>query len=444
MESESLPPGVINVLSASFADFFSAGILFSLLAIVILLLLSALISGSEVAFFSLSPKNLEQLKENEHKQDKLVLLLLEKPRFLLSTILISNNLVNVSIIIIANYVLNTLISTENQIVQLLLNVILLTSLLVFFGEVAPKVFATQNNILLARFSAGLLRLLRGVFYPISWILVKTGILLEKNIQEKANDIDLGEIEKAIELSSNNSSSKEDVAMLKGIVNFGNTSVKQIMTPRIDMVALEMSDTFIDVMNVVKESGYSRMPVYNETIDKIEGVLYIKDIIEHLEESEFFEWQKLVREPMFVPETKKIDDLLKEIQESRKHLAIVVDEYGGTSGVVTLEDILEEVVGDINDEFDVDLQQEYKKIDESTYLFEGKILLKDVCKVLNLESDAFVEVKGESDSLAGLLLEILGEIPKKGAKASYENFQFTVLEVQKNRIQKVKLQILQNV
>jgi gliding motility-associated protein GldE len=419
---------------------FTSDILFSLAAIVFLLVLSALVSGSEVALFSLKPKDLEELRLKEHKNDALVLDLLEKPRFLLSTILISNNLVNVSIIIIANFVLGTFISSNNQVLNLLINVVLLTSLLVFFGEVAPKVFATQNGLVLARFTASLLKFFRFLFYPLSWVLVKTGLIIEKKFQEKTNDIDLDEIEKAIELSSNSDSTKEDVAMLKGIVNFGNTSVRQVMTPRIDIVAIDIEDTFIDVMNVVKESGYSRMPVYKDSIDKIEGVLYIKDIIEHLDESENFEWQKLLREPMFVPETKKIDDLLKEIQESRKHLAVVVDEYGGTSGIVTLEDVIEEVVGEIKDEFDEDIGQEYKKINNNTFLFEGKILLNDVCKILEIDVDTFEDVRGESDTLAGLLLELFGEIPKKGDKISYENYNFTVLEVQKNRIQKVKIQI----
>lgn len=443
MEGESLPSREIFLNIPLIAELFTSDILFSLTAIVFLLILSALISGSEVALFSLKPKDIEELRLKENKSDVVILDLLEKPRFLLSTILISNNLVNVSIIIVANLVLSKFISSNNELLNLLLNVVLLTSVLVFFGEVAPKVFATQNGLVLARFTANLLKFFRVIFYPLSWGLVKSGLLIEKRFHEQANDVDLDEIEKAIELSSNSDSTKEDVAMLKGIVNFGNTNVRQVMTPRIDIIAIEIDDNFVDVMNVVKESGYSRMPVYSNSIDKIEGVLYIKDIIEHLDESENFEWQKLLREPMFVPETKKIDDLLKEIQESRKHLAVVVDEYGGTSGIVTLEDIIEEVVGEIIDEFDEDVAQDYKKINNYTFLFEGKILLNDVAKILEIDSDTFEDVRGESDTLAGLLLELFGEIPKKGDKISFENFNFTILELQKNRIQKVKLQIQEN-
>jgi putative hemolysin len=442
MESESIPPGEDSYLMLmQIFGFLSTDILAGVAIVIVLLAISAIISGSEVAFFSMSPKNLEELKESQSNSDKTILELLEKPRFLLSTILITNNLVNVSIIIIANVVLNKLIHNPNPVFNLLVNVILVTSLLVFFGEVAPKVFATQNNMLLARYTAALLKFFRTIFYPFSWALVKTGLIIEKNFQEKSKEIDIEEIEKAIELSSSNGSSVEEVAMLKGIVKFGNTSVKQIMTPRIDIVALEIDENFSEVMQEIKKSGYSRMPVYSETIDKIEGILYIKDLLEHIDSNENFEWQKLLREPMFVPETKKLDDLLKEIQESRKHMVIVVDEYGGTSGIVTLEDILEEVVGDIKDEFDEDFEQEFRKINDNTYLFEGKILLNDLCKILQIDSDTFDEAKGESDSLAGLLLELLGEIPRKGAKISYQNFNFTVLELDKNRIQKVKMQIL---
>jgi putative hemolysin len=442
MESESIPSGEEPYLYfLQFFSVFSPDILIGIGVILVLLILSALISGSEVAFFSMSPKNMEELKENQHPKDKYILELLDRPRFLLSTILISNNLINVSIIIIANFVLSAILPSTHHVVQLLVNVVLVTTLLVFFGEVAPKVFATQNNLTLARFTSGFIKLLRTLFYPISWVLVKTGLIVEKKFQERSKEIDIEEIEKAIELSSNNGSSREDVAILKGIVKFGNTSVRQIMNPRIDIVALDITQPYNEVMDEVRKSGYSRMPVYNETIDKIEGILYIKDILEHLDEKEDFAWQKLLREPMFVPETKKIDDLLKEIQESRTHLAIVVDEYGGTSGLVTLEDILEEVIGDIKDEFDEEIEQEFRQLNEDTYLLDGKIALNDLCKILKIDNDTFDEAKGESDTLAGLLLELLGEIPRKGAKISYQNFNFTVLDIERNRIQKVKMQIV---
>lgn len=443
MESESLPPGgyqlFLNILNV--LQLFDFNIIASIVSVLILLILSGLISGSEVAFFSISPKDIEILKLGNNVNDFAVLKLLQKPRFLLATILIANNFVNVSIIIISNYFLSLLISSPNEIIQVLINVVLVTTILVFFGEVAPKVSATQNNLGLARLTSRMLLALRWLFYFPSWLLVKSGLFIEKRFQSKNREIDLGEIEKAIELSSSNGSTKEDVAMLKGIVNFGNTAVKQIMTPRIDIVALDIEANFDAVMAAVREHGYSRMPVYKESLDKIEGVLYIKDILEHTNQKASFEWQNLIREPMFVPETKKIDDLLREIQENRKHLGIVVDEYGGTSGIVTLEDILEEVVGDINDEFDETIDTDYRKINESTYLFEGKVFLNDLVKILNIDNDSFDEVRGESDSLGGLILELTGEIPKKGTKLNFNNFLFTVLEVEKYRIQKVKVQIL---
>lgn len=446
MESESLPPGgyqlFLNIVS--FIQLFDFNIIASILSVLTLLVLSALISGSEVAFFSISPKDIETLNNDQKSINIAVLELLKKPRFLLATILIANNFVNVSIIIISNYVLSVLISSPNEIVQVLINVILVTTILVFFGEVAPKVFATQNNLGLARVTSRMLLVFRWIFYPISWVLVKSGLFIEKRFQSKNREIDIEEIEKAIELSSTNGSSREDVAMLKGIVNFGNTAVKQIMTPRIDIVALEIDENFDAVMAAVREHGYSRMPIYKDSLDKIEGVLYIKDILEYTNEKDDFPWQNLIREAMFVPETKKIDDLLREIQENRKHLAIVVDEYGGTSGIVTLEDILEEVVGDIKDEFDEIIDTDYRKINENTYLFEGKVFLNDLIKILDIDNDTFDEVRGESDSLGGLILELIGEIPRKGAKISFKNYHFTVLDVEKYRIQKVKVQILENV
>lgn len=446
MESESLPPGgyqlFLNILDI--LQIFDFNIIASIISVIILLILSGLISGSEVAFFSISPKDIEVLKLGNKINDIAVLKLLHKPRFLLATILIANNFVNVSIIIISNYFLSVLIPTPNEVIQVLINVVLVTAILVFFGEVAPKVSATQNNLGLARLTSRMLLVLRWLFYPLSWILVKSGLFIEKRFQSKNREIDLEEIEKAIELSSTSGSSREDVAMLKGIVNFGNTTVKQIMTPRIDIISLEIEENFHAVMAAVREHGYSRMPVYRETLDKIEGVLYIKDILEHTDQEENFNWQNLIREAMFVPETKKIDDLLREIQENRKHLAIVVDEYGGTSGIVTLEDILEEVVGDIKDEYDEIIDTEFRKINDNTYLFEGKVFLNDLIKILDLDNDTFDEVKGESDSIGGLILELIGEIPKKGAKISFKNFHFTVLEVEKYRIQKVKVQILENV
>lgn len=446
MDTDSLPaedPEPLQQFFLTISDFLqhlTPEVLFAIALVVCLLMLSALISGSEVAYFSMSPKDMEELNESTDVKDKRILNLLKKPRLLLATILVSNNFVNIAIIIVSNFIISVLFPTENPLFQILLNVIIVTSFLVFFGEVAPKVFANQSKLVLARFTSKILRFFRVIFYPISWPLWFSGLFIEKRISKKSQEIDLDEIEKAIELSTTSGASQEDVDMLKGIVHFGNTTVKQIMKSRVDIIGLEISQPFNEVLEEIKTSGYSRMPVYKETIDKIEGILYTKDLIKYLDKSAKFKWQDLIREPMYVPETKKIDDLLREIQENRKHQSIVVDEYGGTSGLVTLEDILEEIVGDIKDEFDDDLEQEFRKIDDSNYIFEGKIMLNDVCRILEIENNTFDLAKGESDTLAGLLLEIMGVIPKKGAKSSFKNYEFTVLALEKNRIDRVKLTI----
>jgi len=445
VESDSLPPSeFLNdffgfvLLQINNIDVYTIVII---IAIFLLFILSALISGSEVAFYSISPSQIVDLRESEDKKDKTILELLEKPRLLLATILISNNFVNISIIILFNYLMNTqfeAILSSQMIV--IINVVVLTFLLVFFGEVSPKVFANQNNLIIARFTAKFFKILRVITFPIGYLLVKSGLFLEKKFENLNHEIDLDEIEKAIDLSTNDGSTKEDVEMLKGIVHFGNTTVKQIMTPRVDIDAVKHDLTFKDIMAKVKDARYSRMPVYNENIDKIEGILYLKDLLEHLDESEDYHWQELIREGFFVPETKKIDDLLREIQENRKHQAIVVDEYGGTMGLVTLEDILEEVLGEIKDEFDEDLQASFKKINDNSYIFDGKIMLEDLCEVLGIAENTFDEIRGESDTIAGVILELAGEFPAKGASINYENYTFIVLSMEKNRIKKIKLTI----
>ena len=444
MESDSLPPSepfslMINLamLLANSASFY---VLPVILVIILLLFFSAIISGSEVAFFSISPSQLEALKESEDVGDRKVLKLLERPRFLLATILISNNFVNVSIIILFNFMMNTLLPNVSAEIIAIINAAALTPILVFFGEVSPKVFANQNNLFIARATSSFFKVLRIIFYPLGFLLVKSGLIIERRFENTNHEIDLDEIEKAIDLSTNDGSTQEDVNILKGIVHFGNTTVKQIMIPRVDVVAVKLSFTFKDILDRVREYGYSRMPVYEESIDKIEGILYLKDLIEHLDKGDDFKWQKLIREPHFVPEAKKIDDLLREIQENRKHQVIVVDEYGGTKGIVTLEDILEEVLGDIKDEFDEDLETSFKKINKNTYLFDAKITLIDMCEVLDVEEDEFEEFMSESGTLAGVVLELSGEIPKKGASFTYRNYNFLVVAMDKHRIDKVKLTI----
>lgn len=442
MESDSVPPSepfsliiwmaIMLAINASYYHLLISLVLVTLLAF------SALISGSEVAFFSITPAQIQDLKESEDKADFRVRNLLERPRLLLATILISNNFVNVSIIILFNFLMNQLLPDSSIQVIAVINAAILTPILVFFGEVSPKVFANQNNLFLARMTARFFKFLRGVTYPLGWLLVKTGLIIERRFENLNHEIDLDEIEKAIDLSTTDGSTQEDVEILKGIVHFGNTNVKQIMTPRVDIIAVQNAYSFGEILELVRESGYSRLPVYEETIDKIEGVLYLKDLLEHLDKGDDYLWQELIREPFFVPEAKKIDDLLREIQANRKHQAIVVDEYGGTKGLVTLEDILEEVLGEIRDEFDESFEQSYKKINKNSFVFDAKITLIDMCEALGIEEDEFEEFMAENGTLAGLILELAGELPKKESVFTYKKYVFTVLTMEKNRVGRVKL------
>lgn len=444
MDSDSLPPsGPLSQILWLVMWQLNSPSDFTIPLIIIIVLLfafSAIISGSEVAFYSITPAQISDLRESEDVSDRNILELLEKPRLLLATILISNNFVNISIIILFNFLMNYKFAYLSDYWIVIINVVVLTILLVFFGEVSPKVFASQNNLTIARFTSKFFKLLRVLTFPIGYLLVKSGLFLEKRFQSLNHEIDLDEIEKAIDLSTNDGSTKEDVDMLKGIVHFGNTTVKQIMTPRVDIEAVKYDASFKEIMDKVKDAGYSRMPVFSDNIDKIEGILYLKDLLEHINEAEDYQWQVLIREPFFVPETKKIDDLLREIQENRKHQALVVDEYGGTKGLVTLEDILEEVLGEIKDEFDEELQSSFKKVNDNSYVVDGKLMLEDLCEAIGIPENSFDEVRGESDTIAGVILELSGEIPKKGASIPYNNYVLSVLSMEKNRIKKVKITI----
>lgn len=449
MESESLPPSEFysNLLSFIYLQSNVADNVFYItvfsLSILVLLFLSAVISGSEVAFYSLKPSQVAELKESELSSHKRIIALLERPRQLLATILIANNFVNVLMIILFNFLMSMVFTNLKEETIALINVAALTPLLVFFGEVSPKVFANQNNLFLAEITSSFISFLRTIFYPFTWLLVKSGLFIEKRFQNINHEIDLDEIEKAIDLSANDGSTEQDVSILKGIVHFGNTTVKQIMVPRVDIVAIKSTHNYTEIIEIVKEAGFSRMPVYNESIDNVKGILYLKDLLSHLEENENFEWQQLVREPFFVHETKKIDDLLREMQENRKHQAIVVDEYGGTKGLVTLEDILEEVLGDIKDEFDLDANTSFKQITPNSYLLDGKINLIELCEQLNIPEEEFEEASGGNDTLAGLILQLSGKLPKNGNVIVYKNYTFTVLSMEKNRINKVKMVLDEN-
>lgn len=413
----------------------------AVLVIFVLILLSALISASEVAYFSLTSKELDEITEDdENAASKRVVELLNRPRYLLSTILICNNLVNIGIAVISFFILKHIIDFSiYPLLGFLINVIGVTFFIVIFGEAVPKTYATQHQIKVAYFMAHPIYVARQILWPISYLLVSSTSLIENRIKKnKNNNINLEELEHAIDLTSDKKSNSDEIDMLKGIIKFSNITVKQIMRARVDVFSVDEDTPFVEMVALVKEAGYSRIPIHKAGIDSISGILYTKDLLGHLNTTDF-DWKQLLRPAVFVPESKKINDLLKDIQINRSHLSIVVDEYGGVSGIITLEDILEEVIGDINDEYD-DARPElnFKKLDSYNYIFEGKTMLNDVCEILHIKSEVFEDAKGESDSLAGLVLELAGKFPQRGDDYNFENFTFKVLEINKNRIIKVKL------
>ena len=404
----------------------------------LLLAFSGFASASEIAFFNLSPTDLNALDPEHNAADRKIETLRNDSERTLATILITNNLVNVTIIMLCNYIFANLVDFGKAIwLHFLCITVLLTFLLLLFGEIMPKVYARQNSLNYCRFSAGTLMFLRKLFWQVENLLMGSASLAGKIVHKEAHVLSVDDLEQALELTD-----KEDIkveqSMLQGIIRFGDETAKEIMTPRQDMVDLSMKDDFNTVINCIVENNYSRIPVYQGTSDNIRGVLYIKDLLPHLGKTASFRWQSLIRPPYFVPETKKIDDLLREFQENKIHIAIVVDEFGGTSGLVTLEDILEEILGEIHDEFD-DEERNYTRLNNHTYIFEGKTSLSDFYKILNIDDD-FAEVEGDADSLAGLLLELKGDFPKVGEKISYGKYTFEIMAIEERRISKVKVVI----
>ncbi len=418
------------------------------LVLVFLLICSALISGSEIAFFSLSQTQLDQQTEKT-KGNSLVVKLLERPKKLLATILITNNFINILIVLIFASLSEQffgdkdfsiewgIISISSYIIKFMIEVVLVTFLILLFGEVLPKVYASRNSLNFSETMAKPVLILRTILSVFSMPLIRLTGAVEKRLGGKNSNFSVEKLSQALELTSDETTTKEEKKILQGIVTFGNTETVQIMKPRIDIFAISDEEAYKEVLEKIVKRGYSRNPVYHESIDNIIGVLYAKDLLEHLDKTKF-KWQSLLREPFFVPENKKLDDLLSEFQEKKNHLAIVVDEYGGTSGIVTLEDVIEEIVGDINDEFD-DEDLAYSKLDANNYVFDGKTTIKDFCKVLTLDDEAvFEEEKGESETLAGFILEISGKFPRKGEKIIFHNFSFTVEALDKKRIKQVKV------
>ena len=415
----------------------SMGAIFAALLAVILLIFSGFASGSEIAFFSLTPNDINELEESNAQRDADILELREDSERLLATILITNNLVNVTIIMLCNYFFSHVVSFGNAVwLQFLVITVLLTFLLLLFGEIMPKVYCRQHALAMCRTFSGSILFLRKLFYPLASILLRSGILAEKVVQKDNHVLSVDDLEQALELTDEEEL-KGEKNMLEGIVRFGDETAKEVMTSRQDIVDLDFRSRFPDVIQCIVENNYSRIPVYQDSIDNVRGILYIKDLLPHLSKPANFRWQSLIRPPYFVPETKKIDDLLREFQENKVHIAIVVDEFGGTSGLITLEDILEEIVGEINDEYDEE-EKSFVRINANTYVFEGKTLLSDFFKILDLDDETFEGVGGDADSLAGLLLEIKGDFPELHERIDYQNFTFEVTELDEHRISKIKV------
>ncbi len=406
-----------------------------MIVVLLLLVVSALVSGSEVAYFSLSPGSIKRLEESKSRRSEQVLKLLTAPEELLATILITNNFVNIAIVVLASYSTHLVVDfTDAPVWGFVFQVVIITFLLLLIGEVIPKIYATQNTEKTARLMAYPLTALEKIFYPLVQLLMKSTSFVSKRVQKKQN-ISIDDLSEALEITSKSIAENENI--LKGIVKFGNIDVHSMMTPRVDVESVDTHIKFSELIDLINESGYSRIPVYDDIPDHIVGILYVKDLLPYVGESDDFDWQKLVREAYFVPENKKIDDLLEEFQEKKTHMAVIIDEYGSMAGIVTLEDILEEIVGDIADESDDD-EQDYEQIGKNTYLFDGKVLLNDFYRFMHIEDTFFDAVKGEADTLAGIILELKGEIPVKGDCIDYKNLSFCVESVDNRRIKQIKV------
>lgn len=421
----------------------SQGTTFLAVALVIMLMLTFTISGAEVALFSLNSKDVNMLKTKQHTAAKRIVNLLEEPKEVYASLMIAGTFVNISIIVLANYLINRFISLERAgaIGSLLIKVVVIAFVLVFFGKILPKVWATQNNLRFAYGSSFVIEALHLLLRRISkWIVALADGIGRRAGANRSKALRLQELDEAIDIKSDEEASPEEKNIMKGIVKFGNITVKQIMRSRLDVSGLDYRSSFTEVIRRVEELHYSRLPVmYKNSLDEVAGIINTKDLIPYLQEDDDFNWHQLMRHPYFVPETKLIEDLLKEFQQKRIHFAVVVDEFGGTSGIVTMEDILEEVIGDIKDEFDEE-ESGNKKLDDNSYLFEGKIMIHDMCKVMKLPMDTFDAVRGESESLAGLVLELAGEFPAVNTAIPCGDFEFTVMQADNNRIRQVKVTI----
>lgn len=416
------------------------GAMIALILAILLLYASGFVSASEIAFFSLSPSDLSKIEENEYPSDSRIKALLDDSERLLATILISNNFVNVTIIMLCNFFFASVIDFgDAKLLEFLLITVVLTFLLLLFGEIMPKIYSAQNTLKFCRKAAPVISVLLSVFKPVSNLLVHSTFLINKLTRKrKVPNLSVDDLSQALELTDKNEISEES-NMLKGIIRFGEETAEEVMTSRLDIVDLEINTPFPDVIKCIVDNAYSRIPVYEESRDNIKGFLYIKDLLPYLDKGADFKWQNLIRPAYFVPETKMIDDLLRDFQANKIHIAIVVDEFGGTSGIVTMEDIIEEIVGEINDEYDEE-ERTYVKISENVYIFEGKTLLSDFYKLAEIDPDDFESVAGDADTLAGLLLELKGEFPVLHEVINFNRYRFEILEMDARRIVKVKVTV----
>ena len=414
-------------------------LVFGFIAIFVLLFCSAIISGAEVALFSLSQKDIDETLQKQPKKGQIISALIEKPKKLLATLLVANNFINIGVVILFSFVGRDLFTRiTSPVLKFSIEVLFVTFLILLFGEVLPKVYASRNSIKFAKLIASPIQLLDKLLSPISIPMRLLTIFLQNKLGKQKSNFSVDQLSQALEMTDSEDTSTEEQKILEGIVSFGNTDTKQVMSPRMDIFALEIEETFQDIYVKIVEKGYSRIPVYRDNIDQIEGVLFVKDLLKHIDKKEF-DWKTLIREPFFVPENKKLDNLLKDFQSMKSHLAIVVDEYGGTSGLVSLEDVIEEIVGDISDEFDTD-DISFTKIDDKNFLFEGKINLKDFYRIINVDEELFEIQKGEAETLAGFVLEILGNFPKKNQKILFENCLFNIESVDNKRIKQIKVTV----
>ncbi len=442
---ESSADGEVNLtvllLNAAAGDISVTNITILFIVVVLQLLMTAITSGSETAYFSLNAKDINYLKTKESASARQVIRLLDQPKMLLATILIGNNFINIAIVITTNMAVNMVLPPDISLTMaFMIKVVAVTFLLVLFGEVLPKVYATQNNMRMALFAAPVLNFMMGLLKPVSRTLVSSTNYIEQRLgsKKKAPNLSNEDFEHAIELTVGHTATSQEVNIFKGIIKFSNITVTQIMRTRMDVGCIPHDISFKEVREIAIDLGYSRLPVYEETLDKVVGVIHTKDFLPYSEDDNF-EWHNLIRPAYFVHEGKMIEDLLTEFQQKRVHLAIVVDEFGGTSGIVTLEDIMEEIIGEIKDEFDED-EIDFKKIDDRNFIFEGKTLINDVCRIIGVQPDEFDEVRDESDSLAGLILELSGKFPSVNETINYKQYEFTILNLDKMRIQRVKVHI----